>query len=117
MGLVFHVGDQSMIPPVPKNFPRCGHWTPDLDPNFKSNLLQYLKEQNEEKVTINLDLLPTSDDKHPGPSYATPTQTNEQQQHELSSNSLPENQSFSSQETVVFSSWLIALAFVLSILI
>ncbi|KAK7068432.1 Multicopper oxidase [Halocaridina rubra] len=72
MGLVFHVGDQSMIPKVPKDFPRCGHWTPEPEPDFRENLLQFLKDQDEGKISVNFDLLP-SNAKQPGPSYSTPT--------------------------------------------
>lgn len=70
MGLVFRVGDQSMVPPVPENFPRCGHWTPDPDPNFKAKVMRYVEGQTQ--VTVDFDLLANSSDHAPGPSYSTP---------------------------------------------
>ncbi|KAG7167847.1 Laccase-7-like, partial [Homarus americanus] len=102
MGLVFHVGDQSMVPPVPKDFPKCGHWTPEPDPNFKSSLLQYLKDLDEEKVNVNLDLLPNDNGKYPGPSYSTPTQGPTRQRP--SSGSIPDSSSLSGQKNNVASS-------------
>lgn len=76
MGLVFKVGDESMIPTLPKKFPRCGHWTPTPDPEFRTQVMNHLKAHKEKKVNINVDLLPNSLDKgssYPGPSYSTPT--------------------------------------------
>lgn len=70
MGLVFRVGDQSMVPPVPQNFPRCGHWTPDPDPNFKAKVMRYVEGQTQ--VTVDFDLLANSSGHAPGPSYSTP---------------------------------------------
>lgn len=70
MGLVFRVGDQSMLPPVPQNFPRCGHWTPDPDPDFKAKVMRYVEGQTQ--VTVDFDLLANKSDHAPGPSYSTP---------------------------------------------
>lgn len=30
MGLIFKVGEHKDFPPVPKNFPKCGSWVPDV---------------------------------------------------------------------------------------
>ena len=30
MGLIFKVGEHTDFPPVPKNFPKCGSWVPDV---------------------------------------------------------------------------------------
>nr|XP_053649016.1 uncharacterized protein LOC128700086 [Cherax quadricarinatus] len=108
MGLVFHVGDQTMLPPVPKNFPRCGHWTPDPDPNFKSNLVKYYKTLNEGKISVNLDLLPTDNDTHPGPSYSTPTHKTP---HHSSTNSVPGQTSDSSRNNLVASCLIILMIY------
>ncbi|XP_012139840.2 uncharacterized protein LOC100881736 [Megachile rotundata] len=35
MEMVFKVGEQSDLPPVPKNFPRCGHFIPSINPHYK----------------------------------------------------------------------------------
>lgn len=32
MELVFQVGEQSDLPAVPENFPRCGNFIPDINP-------------------------------------------------------------------------------------
>ncbi|XP_064103002.1 uncharacterized protein LOC135213077 isoform X1 [Macrobrachium nipponense] len=68
MGLIFKVGERSMLPKVPKDFPRCGHWKPKPDPDFRKNLYTFLKDQHEGKVSVSLDLLP-SGDKGAGPTY------------------------------------------------
>lgn len=76
MGLIFKVGDETMIPTVPEKFPRCGHWTPTPDPDFRTQIMNHLKAHKEKEVNINVDLLPNSIEKgnsYPGPSYSTPT--------------------------------------------
>nr|XP_045582741.1 laccase-4-like isoform X1 [Procambarus clarkii] len=116
MGLVFHVGKQSMIPPVPENFPRCGSWTPMPDPNFKSHLANYYKELNEGKISVNLDLLPTNNSKYPGPSYSTPTYSPKPHQ-QPSFNSINGSHSISSQKPVFTFSYLVAIMFFMYVLI
>ncbi|KAK4310942.1 hypothetical protein Pmani_017529 [Petrolisthes manimaculis] len=76
MGLIFKVGDDSMIPPVPEKFPRCGHWTPTPNPEFRTQIMNHLEVHNKKNVNVNVDLLPNSQEKgdpYPGPSYSTPT--------------------------------------------
>ncbi|XP_050689230.1 uncharacterized protein LOC126981747 [Eriocheir sinensis] len=77
MGLVFRVGGDDLLAPPPPNFPKCGYWTPPVDPKFKAKLGQYFRGQNSE-VDVNLDLLgglggAEGGEVEQGPSYSTPT--------------------------------------------
>lgn len=36
MALVFKFGDDSQMPPVPKNFPKCGNYLPENDIPYQS---------------------------------------------------------------------------------
>ena len=52
MGLVFKVGDGiSGVPPVPKNFPKCGSWSPEPIQDLQSKVREWT---NNSSININL---------------------------------------------------------------
>ena len=76
MGLVFKVGDESMLPPLPNDFPRCGSWQPTRTESLKSSVARWLEALGDTAPSIHL--LPSVNGSsgaphgHIGPSYATP---------------------------------------------
>ncbi|KAB7498532.1 hypothetical protein Anas_13362 [Armadillidium nasatum] len=41
MALVFHIGDQNHLPPVPAGFPKCGTWAPKPVQDLHSKIRKY----------------------------------------------------------------------------
>ena len=71
MGLVFKVGQQSMFPPVPDNFPRCGSWLPPRTESLRSSIDRWQNSLESSNQPPSIHLIPSENgtNSQMGPPY------------------------------------------------